>query len=279
MTGLGTSSDAPSFRIAAVVPNGEVLRVSYTLAAHDATGTASVTGSVVLTNRDGPVTIPASSVIVGRRPDVLTLRIHQQPRMPTSNPSATLFLTPAARVGDSVLFEAHRLGRSSEAFCLLVQRHGSAVTLACQRVLGNPADAQDVSQFVFLELSKFQTRFSGTLAAWLRTVSRRAALAFLRAKRRRRRHEQRAARTVAIEAPPAVVDEGLVSALQQLPPDQAQAVRLRYLEGYSQQEAAALAGCPRGTLSRRAADGLQALRAILLDYSSSGGEHPQHERY
>jgi len=253
--------------------------VSYTLAAHDATGTASVAGAVTLTSRDSPVTIPASPLLAGRSADVLTLRIHQRPGVYTPSPPATLFLTPAARVGDSVLFEAHRLGRSPEAFRLLVQRHGPAVTQACERILGSQADAQDVSQFVFLELSKFQTRFSGTLAAWLRTVSRHAALAFLRASRRRRRHEQRAARSVAMESAPVGTDEWLVSALQQLPPDQAQAVRLRYLEGYTQQEAAELVGCPRGTLSRRAADGIQALRAILSDFSHSGDEQPSRERH
>jgi RNA polymerase sigma factor (sigma-70 family) len=277
--GLATSSDTPAFRVSAVVPAGGVLHVNYTLAAHDATDTASVTGVVTLTHRGGPVTIPASPLLAGRRPDVLTLRVQQQPGVFTARPSATLFLTPATRVGDSVLFEAHRLGRSPEAFRLLVQRHGAAVTRACERIVGNGADAQDLSQSVFLELSKFQTRFSGTLAAWLQTVSRHAALAFLRAKRRRRRHEQQAARPVAVEAPPPVADEWLASALGQLPPDQAEAVRLRYLEGYTQQEAAGLVGCPRGTLSRRAADGIQALRAILSDISPSNGEHPHHERH
>jgi RNA polymerase sigma factor (sigma-70 family) len=137
----------------------------------------------------------------------------------------------------------------------------------------NRTDAQDVSQFVFVELSKFRGRFNGSLTAWLRTVSRHAALAFLRAKRRRLRHEQRAAKAVAADAPPpATVDEGLIVALERLPPDQMEAVRLRYLEGYTQQEAAELVGCPRGTLSRRAADGIQALRAILIDGERSAAE-------
>ncbi len=43
--------------------------------------------------------------------------------------------------------------------------------------------------------------------------------------------------------------------LAALSPAQRQAVVLRYLEGRSEQEAAAMAGCPLGTLSRRASDG------------------------
>jgi RNA polymerase sigma factor (sigma-70 family) len=41
------------------------------------------------------------------------------------------------------------------------------------------------------------------------------------------------------------------------------AVRLRYLEGWSQEQAAQRLGCPRGTLSQRAARGIQTLRDIL----------------
>src|SRR5262249_11071810 len=41
------------------------------------------------------------------------------------------------------------------------------------------------------------------------------------------------------------------------------AVRLRYLEGLSQLEAAAVLGVPRGTLSQRAAKGLRRLRFVL----------------
>jgi DNA-directed RNA polymerase specialized sigma24 family protein len=41
------------------------------------------------------------------------------------------------------------------------------------------------------------------------------------------------------------------------------ATRLRYLEGWSQQQAAERLGCPRGTLSQRAARGVQTLRNIL----------------
>jgi RNA polymerase sigma factor (sigma-70 family) len=267
------AADAPAFRVVGQVPPGQTLRVNYTVSAHDAAGSTATTGTVTLTPANNVATIPAGPATVGRTPDVLTLVVNETPGVRPAQPSATLFLTPPHKVGDAALFEAHKLGRSAEAFDVLLRRHGPAVTRAVQRIVVNRTDAQDVSQFVFVELSKFRGRFNGSLTAWLRTVSRHAALAFLRAKRRRLRHEQRAAKAVAADAPPpAAVDEGLIVALERLPPDQMEAVRLRYLEGYTQQEAAELVGCPRGTLSRRAADGIQALRAILNDGERSAAE-------
>lgn len=52
-------------------------------------------------------------------------------------------------------------------------------------------------------------------------------------------------------------------ALSQLSAPLRDAVQLRYLEGWSQAEAARMLGCPRGTLSQRAALGVRQLRGIL----------------
>ena len=50
---------------------------------------------------------------------------------------------------------------------------------------------------------------------------------------------------------------GALSAIQR------EAVILRYLKGYSEKEAARIAGCPQGTLGRRASDGIARLRKRL----------------
>ncbi len=261
--GQPVAPSTPVFHITTAADAGGQLVVPYTLAAHTAAGTITAAGAVTLTAGAGPVVITAGSALARRPADVLTLTARQRAGA-TRWASATVFLTPAHRAADAALFEAHRLARSPEAFRALVRRHGPAVTQACQRMVGNRADAEDVSQFVFLELARWRSQFSGTLAAWLRAVSRNASLAFLRAKRRRQRHEHEAARPVAADAAAiAVLDDTLAAAVAQLPFELAEAVRLRYLEGYSQQEAAAIVGCPRGTLSRRAAEGIQLLRERL----------------
>lgn len=270
--------DLSAFRISGLITPGETVRVRYTLAAHDATGTTAVSGTVTLTPTAGVATVPTAAVPTARPPELFTLVVGEQPALRPSPPSATLFVVPPPQAGDAALLEAHRAGRSAEAFNTLVRRHGPGVVRAAERVVGNRADAQDVSQRVFLELSRFRGRVTGTLTAWLRAVSRNTALAFLRAKRRRLKHELQAAKPEAVPPPsPPAVDEGLTAALAQLPPELGQAVRLRYLDGYTQQEAAELAGVPRGTLSRRAAEGVRVLRAILFG-EDEGGERDGRER-
>ena len=52
----------------------------------------------------------------------------------------------------------------------LPQRYGSTVTRTVQRIVGNRTDAEDVSQFVFMELAKTRAKFPGTLTGWSVTI-------------------------------------------------------------------------------------------------------------
>lgn len=274
--GQRLTPDSPVFRISGSSTSGEPLTVSFTLAAHAAGGTTTFGGTVTLHGDSPQAAVAPRPVFVGGAPDILTVVLHESPGGRPTGRSATLFVLPVQQVADPVLVEAHREGRSSEAFRALTQRHGPTVTRTVLRIVGNRADAEDVSQFVFMELAKTRAKFPGTLTGWLRAVSRNAALAFLRAKRRRLRHEQNGAKAEVVEqAPPEAVDESLIVALEQLPPDLGQAVRLRYVEGFTQQEAAAIVGVPRGTLSRRAAAGVQLLRD-MLEWEPDG-EQPSDE--
>jgi RNA polymerase sigma factor (sigma-70 family) len=258
-------ADTGVFRVSGTPAPGGAWQVQYALSAHGANGTLSANGSVTLTGDSGGAIITPGHALAARQPEVLTIVLRDAPGLRTARASATLFLAPSGgRVGDSALFEAHRVGRSAEAFATLVQRHGPAVTRACERVVGNRADAEDVSQFVFLRLARWHSPFPGTLNGWLYAVSRNASLAFLRSKRRRLRHERRIAKPVSVEPSDSQgLDEVLDEAIRQLPVVLGEAVRLRYLEGRSQEEAARIVGCPRGTLSRRAAHGIQVLRELL----------------
>jgi RNA polymerase sigma-70 factor (ECF subfamily) len=256
--------DTPVFRICGTPRFGQRVAVPYTLTAHGPQGTVSVSGAATLTPAATAVAVTPGPT-AARGPDVLTLTLQPHPDVRPVCGSATLFLTPAPRVHDAVLFDAHRVGRSAEAFGELVRRHEAAVGRVCRGVVRAPADAEDVSQVVFLKLARRQVGFDDPLAGWLRAVAWNSGLMFLRAKRRRRRHEQASAKPVAVDSPLFDLGDDLAWALEQLPPELRQAVRLRYLDGYTQHEAARIAGVPRGTLSRRAADGLRRLRELLAD--------------
>jgi RNA polymerase sigma-70 factor (ECF subfamily) len=234
-------------------------------------------GSAGAVDREQVVTIPAGSAHAdvpfepapaGRagRHEIVTLTLLDDDGYRVARPSATLFLAGSPRsCSEAALFEAYRRGESPEAFAALVERNRPAVFRTCYRVLGNWHDAEDVSQLVFLALAQRQVQLQIALAAWLRTVARNVSIMFLRSRSRRSRHEHRAARPLQVASgePSQDLREELDAALTRLPGPLGDAVRLRYLEGLSQLEAAEALGCPRGTLSQRAAHGVRRLRGLL----------------
>lgn len=79
---------------------------------------------------------------------------------------------------DALLLARFAADRDEGAFAALVRRHSALVLGTARRVLGNPTDAEDVLQAVFLTLSRKagSVRCDGTLAPWLYRVTVRAAV-------------------------------------------------------------------------------------------------------
>jgi RNA polymerase sigma factor (sigma-70 family) len=173
---------------------------------------------------------------------------------------------------DQELLAAYAATGDEPAFAELVARHGRMVYRTCLRSLGSEHDAEEAAQAVFLVLAHKARalRSEGELAAWLHRVARNVAHLAIRSRARRSRHEAEAAMVRPTESAPddvgarhAVPLQDLDRELDALPAAQRQAVLLRYLEGLPQEEAARLAGCPQGTLARRAQIGLERLRQRL----------------
>jgi RNA polymerase sigma-70 factor (ECF subfamily) len=249
-----------------------ITRTSDTSDARDVRFTVSMFSNTTTTVRDCLATIPARAASVDipidstptgkvNSPEVVTLTLADN-----TTPTRTVTWFANLRTcSETALFAAYREGQSPEAFNILLDRHRTSVLRTCYQVLGNWHDAEDVCQLVFLSLAQHQVKLQSTLAGWLRTVARNAAIVFLRSRNRRHQHEQRAAKpdVVASAESNQELREELDLAMEQMSAHLREAVRLRYLEGWSQREAAAILGCPRGTLSQRAALGVQCLRGIL----------------
>ena len=92
----------------------------------------------------------------------------------------------AAAGADMELVRAAAEGDSG-AFELLVRRYAGQVYRIALRVCGNPADAEDVAQEVFLKLCRSLNRFQGesSFHTFLYRVTTNAALDFLRGRKRR----------------------------------------------------------------------------------------------
>src|SRR5438270_1380937 len=97
-------------------------------------------------------------------------------------------------VSDTELLQEYDRQGSEEAFAELVRRHINLVYSAAFRHVGNSAQAEEISQAVFVILSRKAAglRQNAILEAWLYETTRLTSLSFLRGERRRQFREQEA---------------------------------------------------------------------------------------
>lgn len=154
----------------------------------------------------------------------------------------------------------------------LYDRHSGEVYVAALRVTGNPADAEDVLQSVFLRVFDGKTRLDATWApgAYLRRAAVNASIDLLRRKKsrpetgldeRRDHNEGAGLRLAGSQEGTLLLKERLLAALTRLSPESAELFILCYLEGYSYDELAELLQVERGTIGSR----LHRIRAALRE--------------
>ena len=139
------------------------------------------------------------------------------------------------------------------------------------RIVRNPADADEVTQGVFLQAWRDARRYDparGTPEAWLVTLARTRAIDALRAARRR---GERLETGLTRDIPDAGIEpasrlperQGVAGALDELSLAQRQLLELAYYEGLTQTEIAVRTGLPLGTVKTRIRTGLERMREVL----------------
>lgn len=154
-----------------------------------------------------------------------------------------------------------------EAFEALFSRHSGRVQGFLTRMVRDGPLAEDLLQTTFLSVIRARGRYEpGTrFAPWLLTIAANAARDALR----RRQHVEAYSQTDAAptSVAPGVGDPGmrrrLQDALQQLPPDQREAVILSKVEGWSFEEIASMRGISVVAARVRAHRGYEKLRLML----------------
>jgi RNA polymerase sigma-70 factor (ECF subfamily) len=142
------------------------------------------------------------------------------------------------------------------------------------RVVRNPAQAEEVTQEVFVELWRTASRFDparGTARAWIMTCAHRRAVDRVRSAERAARRDDLAGRRdqgrsydqVAEQVEATLEREQVRRSLDALTDLQRQAVVLAYHGGYTHREISELLGVPSGTVKTRLRDGLLRLRDHL----------------
>src|SRR5437660_8629912 len=95
---------------------------------------------------------------------------------------------------DMALVREFAAGDSQEAFATLVRRHVNLVYSVALRRLGNPHEAEEVTQAVFVILARKAAglRAGTVLSGWLYQTAQLTSANFQRAAIRRQRREQEA---------------------------------------------------------------------------------------
>lgn len=148
----------------------------------------------------------------------------------------------------------------------LFAEHGPAVYRAAYRLTRSRADAEDITQELFVKLAGSLRGFTGTalnFPGWIRRVAVRQALMHMRGGRRRREvSEDQLDRLFA--APDSAVDRlSIASALMRLPADHRAVFVLKEVEGYDHAEIAELLNISVGNSEVRLHRARRQLRELL----------------
>ncbi len=166
---------------------------------------------------------------------------------------------------DAELLGRFATQRDEAAFETLLRRHGPLVWSICRRVLAEEHAAEDAFQATFLVLVRKARSVSkqASIRSWLYAVALRVALRARQQEQLRRRREQETPIRSPDEATWHDVRPILDEEIQRLPEKYRLPIILCYLEGQTNDEAARLLNCPRGTIATRLARARERLRCQL----------------
>jgi len=171
---------------------------------------------------------------------------------------------------DMDLMRAYAAHNSEPSFAELVRRHINLVYSVALRWTGNSADAQDVTQAVFIILAKKSAGLCqrAILTGWLYETTRLTARQFLRTRSRRQVHEQEAYMQSTLNDPGTdgvrrQLAPHLEAGMSRLAERDRTLLALRFYENKTGAEAAALLGIREEAAHKRTARALEKLRQFF----------------
>ncbi|PJF41346.1 MAG: sigma-70 family RNA polymerase sigma factor [Chloroflexi bacterium] len=162
-----------------------------------------------------------------------------------------------------------------EALLALHERYVNLVYSVAYRVLEEQMAAEEVTQDTFMRLWHKAHTYNpekGRFTVWLLTVARRLAIDVLRQRQRRQPKQG----LFFMDENPQLWDEvlaadksddlkqTLLSIMEQLPPEQRDAIELAYFYGMTHSDIAAYLNIPLGTVKGRIRQGMQKLRLAWM---------------
>jgi RNA polymerase sigma-70 factor (ECF subfamily) len=145
---------------------------------------------------------------------------------------------------ESLAAEAAREGSDGPAFLEIVRRFRDPLWRVCYRLMGNPHDASDAAQEVFIRLFVNRATFAGRskYSTWVHGVALRTCLTLRRGRTRRERRVAPADDAWIETQPGKIVDPAVAvdlgAVLESLDEEDRALLILKYAEGYSYHELA-----------------------------------------
>ncbi|MEA2479551.1 MAG: hypothetical protein QOJ07_1473 [Thermoleophilaceae bacterium] len=162
-----------------------------------------------------------------------------------------------------------------DAFEIMYDRHGGAAFSLAYRMVGDRNVAEDITQEAFISIWRSRSRFDrerGSVRAWVLGIVHHRAIDGLR---RNSAHDRRRASAEGLEErqeAPERTDVEVArreearevhAALESLPEQQLQVVKLAYFGGFTHTQIAQMLDMPIGTVKGRMRLGLEKLRRAL----------------
>jgi len=170
---------------------------------------------------------------------------------------------------DNALLRQYAESNSDDAFATLVTRHINLVYSVALRHVGNPHNAEEITQAVFIILAKKATRLREVIAlsSWLFQVTRLTANNFVRRESRRHRREQEAHMQSILNEPETEVWPKIAplldTAVAGLREKDRQAIVLRFYEGRNLREVGLVLGASEDAAEKRIGRALEKLRKFF----------------
>jgi RNA polymerase sigma-70 factor (ECF subfamily) len=168
--------------------------------------------------------------------------------------------------------------KDQAAFEVFYDRHGGVAYSLADRIVGEQAAAEDVTQEAFVSIWRSGARYDrsrGSVRSWTLGIVRNRAIDLLRTRTSRTPKlgfddesvlEQRPSGDLTDdEALRRETAQEVRGALSELPGEQSKVIELAYFGGFSQSEIATMLGLPLGTVKGRMRLGLEKIRGELAE--------------
>ncbi|MBI2421470.1 MAG: sigma-70 family RNA polymerase sigma factor [Candidatus Hydrogenedentes bacterium] len=171
----------------------------------------------------------------------------------------------AEQKNDAALLADWHERKDADAFLVLTQRYARVAYAAALRVLGNTADAEDVTQECFEKLASMQGVPANYLGPWIHRVATNRALDQAKSTGRRLAREANYAAGAVAEQEVAWDDVYFLvdAAINRLPEVQRRVIVSHFIEGLTQEAIAQREGVARSTVALRQKEGIASIRATL----------------